>query len=83
MSLKMSSDWPLTIIALLVVLELYGTPEQREMAIPRLLSTDPSTNWTAGQFMTERPGGSDVSKTETKATPIDTSKVAAGDKVRN
>lgn len=65
-----------------LVLELYGTQSQKDLAIPRLLSTDPARNWTAGQFMTERPGGSDVSQTETTATPVDPKKVASGDKVR-
>lgn len=68
---------------LIVVLELYGTQSQKDLAIPRLLSTDPAFNLTAGQFMTERPGGSDVSQTETTATPVDASKVDSGDKVRH
>lgn len=33
-----------------------------------LVSKDPATAWTSGQWMTERPGGSDVSNTETVAT---------------
>ena len=36
-------------------------------ALPRLLSRDPSTMWTSGQWMTERIGGSDVAQTETIA----------------
>lgn len=36
-------------------------------AVPRLLSRDPSTMWTSGQWMTERIGGSDVGQTETVA----------------
>lgn len=36
-------------------------------ALPRLLSRDPSTMWTSGQWMTERIGGSDVGQTETVA----------------
>src|SRR5438445_1437373 len=35
--------------------------------VPRLLSRDPATMWTSGQWMTERTGGSDVSLTETVA----------------
>ncbi len=35
--------------------------------VPRLLSRDPATMWTSGQWMTERTGGSDVSQTETVA----------------
>lgn len=34
-----------------------------------LVSRDPSYAWTSGQWMTERPGGSDVSNTETVAVP--------------
>ncbi|CAH0015985.1 unnamed protein product [Clonostachys rhizophaga] len=36
-------------------------------ALRRLLSRDPKTAWTSGQWMTERTGGSDVSQTETRA----------------
>ncbi len=36
-------------------------------ALPKLLSRDPDTMWTSGQWMTERIGGSDVSQTETIA----------------
>lgn len=44
--------------------------EQRRVlddAYRRLTSRDPSLAWTSGQWMTERPGGSDVSQTETRA----------------
>ncbi|TPX18059.1 uncharacterized protein E0L32_011878 [Thyridium curvatum] len=37
-------------------------------AYDRLTSRDPTRAWTSGQWMTERPGGSDVSQTETVAT---------------
>ncbi|OAA59071.1 acyl-dehydrogenase domain containing protein [Niveomyces insectorum RCEF 264] len=37
-------------------------------AYARLTSRDPARAWTSGQWMTERPGGSDVSRTETVAT---------------
>ena len=36
-------------------------------AFDRLISRDPRKAWTSGQWMTERPGGSDVSQTETTA----------------
>ncbi|GAC96693.1 acyl-CoA dehydrogenase [Pseudozyma hubeiensis SY62] len=63
------------------VLELFGTEKQKQENIPKLCSTDPSAAWTAGQWMTERPGGSDVSRTETVARPIDANKKPeAGDK---
>jgi len=39
-----------------------------ENAYGHLTSRDPSVAWTSGQWMTERPGGSDVSRTETVAT---------------
>ena len=34
----------------------------------RLISTDPDFAWTSGQWMTERPGGSDIQNTETQAS---------------
>ncbi|KAL6304350.1 acyl-CoA dehydrogenase/oxidase [Sparassis latifolia] len=52
------------------VIELIGTPEMKRDIYPRLISRDPSFAFTAGQWMTERPGGSDVSRTETTAMPI-------------
>ncbi|PPR08159.1 hypothetical protein CVT24_012123 [Panaeolus cyanescens] len=51
------------------VIELIGSPEVKKDVLPRLISRDPSIAFTAGQWMTERPGGSDVSQTETTATP--------------
>ncbi|CAE6411762.1 unnamed protein product [Rhizoctonia solani] len=51
-------------------LELLGTPHMKERLLPRVLSRDPHLAYTAGQWMTERPGGSDVSHTETTAHPI-------------
>ncbi|KJR89112.1 uncharacterized protein SPSK_06037 [Sporothrix schenckii 1099-18] len=39
-----------------------------QSAYDRLTSRDPKRAWTSGQWMTERPGGSDVSQTETTAT---------------
>ncbi|OZJ03302.1 hypothetical protein BZG36_02288, partial [Bifiguratus adelaidae] len=53
------------------VLELMGTPEMKETYYKRLISRDPSVGWTSGQWMTERPGGSDVGQTETEAELID------------
>jgi len=38
-----------------------------ERYVPRLTSRDPAEMWTSGQWMTERIGGSDVSRTETVA----------------
>ncbi|PPJ61056.1 hypothetical protein CBER1_07399 [Cercospora berteroae] len=39
-----------------------------EDARNRLISRDPAVAWTSGQWMTERPGGSDVRNTETQAS---------------
>lgn len=41
-----------------------------ESALVRLLSRDPNYAWTSGQWMTERPGGSDVAGTETVGTHV-------------
>ncbi len=38
-----------------------------ERAVPHLLGRPGIESWTSGQWMTERPGGSDVSKSETVA----------------
>jgi len=53
---------------------LSGTlpPETRaiyQSAYDHLTSRDPTVAWTSGQWMTERQGGSDVSRTETIAVP--------------
>lgn len=48
-------------------IELYGTDSLKSRALPHLLSRDPQKFWTAGQWMTERIGGSDVSGTLTVA----------------
>jgi len=44
-----------------------GNGELVRRALPRLTSRDPARAWTSGQWMTERVGGSDVSRTETVA----------------
>lgn len=44
-----------------------GNQELIDHAVPRLLSRDPASMWTSGQWMTERIGGSDVNQTETVA----------------
>ena len=56
------------------VLEMFGTEKQKREIIPKLCSTDSREAWTAGQWMTERPGGSDISRTETTATPLNPDK---------
>ena len=45
-----------------------GMPFAEEVR-ERLISTDPATAWTAGQWMTEKEGGSDISRTSTLARP--------------
>ncbi|KAI0755038.1 acyl-CoA dehydrogenase/oxidase, partial [Daedaleopsis nitida] len=52
------------------VIELVGSNELKRDVFSRLTSRDPARAYTAGQWMTERPGGSDVSRTETVATLI-------------
>ena len=49
------------------VLTRHGTHEQVARVVPHLTSTDPSTLWTGGMFLTERAGGSDVGANETVA----------------
>lgn len=51
-------------------LELYAGNDLKERTLPHLLSKDPKHFWTAGQWMTERTGGSDVSGTSTDAHPF-------------
>lgn len=48
-------------------LELHGDSRLREEVLPRLLSRRPGEFWTAGQWMTEREGGSDFGRTSTTA----------------
>ncbi|KLO13001.1 hypothetical protein SCHPADRAFT_874700 [Schizopora paradoxa] len=50
------------------VLELEGTQGMKQEILSKLVSRDAKSAFTAGQWMTERPGGSDVSQTETTAT---------------
>ncbi|HEX5179399.1 MAG TPA: acyl-CoA dehydrogenase family protein [Gemmatimonadaceae bacterium] len=48
-------------------LELLADDERQRAACRHLISRDPAEFWTAGQWMTERTGGSDVSGTSTIA----------------
>lgn len=52
------------------LLELHGDDRSRH-ALARLVSRDPTIFWTSGQWMTERAGGSDVSRTSTVARRAD------------
>jgi alkylation response protein AidB-like acyl-CoA dehydrogenase len=56
-------------------------PAVRDAWLPRLLSTDPATAITSGQWMTESTGGSDLARAATTARPeSDGSWRLAGDK---
>src|ERR1041385_5766910 len=46
-----------------------GNQELIERAVPHLITRDPKEFWTAGQWMTELTGGSDVGISETIAKP--------------
>ena len=46
-----------------------GNTRLIERAVPRLTSRDPARFWTSGQWMTETTGGSDVGRSQTRATP--------------
>jgi len=49
------------------VLSDHAPAELRERVVPRLASRDPERAWTSGQWMTEREGGSDLSRHSTVA----------------
>ena len=51
------------------VLTDHADPELRDRVVPRLTSRAADA-WTSGQWMTEKPGGSDVGRTETVARPL-------------
>src|ERR1044071_3895499 len=46
-----------------------GNPALIDRAVPHLITRDPNEFWTAGQWMTELTGGSDVGISETIAKP--------------
>jgi alkylation response protein AidB-like acyl-CoA dehydrogenase len=50
-----------------IALKSAGSTRLIERALPHFLSRDPAQHWICGQWMTETPGGSDVSATETVA----------------
>ncbi|KAG0045459.1 hypothetical protein BGZ83_009331 [Gryganskiella cystojenkinii] len=56
------------------VIELIGTQDMKDQVFSRLTSRDPKQFFTSGQWMTERPGGSDVGRTETQAVWNETTK---------
>jgi alkylation response protein AidB-like acyl-CoA dehydrogenase len=51
------------------VLETHPEADPGSRLRSRLTSRDPAVFWTAGQWMTERSGGSDVARSETVAEP--------------
>lgn len=55
---------------LIGLLEKRGTAAQMREYLPRLRSDDPAWALTAGQFVTERQGGSNVAANETTASPL-------------
>lgn len=55
---------------LIELLENDGTPAQKERWLPLLRSAATYPAFTAGQFVTERQGGSNVSENETTAEPL-------------
>ncbi len=56
------------------VLQLHPDTAAAERLLPRLLSREPATFITSGQWMTERAGGSDVGRTNTIARPLEGSR---------
>jgi alkylation response protein AidB-like acyl-CoA dehydrogenase len=48
-----------------------GNARLIERAVPHLVSRDPGTFWTSGQWMTETTGGSDVGRSQTRAVEQD------------
>jgi putative acyl-CoA dehydrogenase len=49
------------------VLEKLGSTPEQKNAFQHLISRDPKSFWTSGQWMTEKTGGSDVSLSQTHA----------------
>lgn len=49
------------------VLELFASGEVKDRYLPRLVTTNFYDQWDGAMFMTERSGGSDLSRTETTA----------------
>lgn len=51
-------------------IELFGDANLKQNAFKNLISRNPESFWTSGQWMTEQSGGSDVSGTATVAKPL-------------
>lgn len=52
------------------LMELTGKSSVEKDILKHLISRNPDEAWMSGQWMTERPGGSDVSKSETTAVQV-------------
>ncbi|KAJ3328072.1 hypothetical protein HDU76_010629 [Blyttiomyces sp. JEL0837] len=52
------------------LIETNDDQELKNTAYRHLTSRDPKKFWTSGQWMTERPGGSDIGRTESNARPV-------------
>ncbi len=50
------------------LIEVYGDDRMKARAYAHLISREPSQVWTSGQWMTEKMGGSDLSRTQTIAS---------------
>ncbi|TBU48066.1 acyl-CoA dehydrogenase NM domain-like protein [Dichomitus squalens] len=61
------------------LIHLFGTEAMKRELLPHLLSRMPATAYLSGQWMTERPGGSDISQTETRAVPTERADGDLGD----
>ena len=62
------------------LIEVYGDEELKNTAFKGLTSRDPKTFKTSGQWMTERTGGSDISRSMTFAYPDDEGYILKGHK---
>lgn len=51
------------------VLTDFAAPALRDAVVPHLTARDPEQAWTAGQWMTEQQGGSDVGANQVEARP--------------
>jgi len=62
------------------LIEVHGDKVLTAGALRHLTTRDPAQFWTSGQWMTERPGGSDVGRTETVARRVGSCYQLHGDK---
>ncbi|MDQ0269667.1 acyl-CoA dehydrogenase family protein [Cytobacillus purgationiresistens] len=62
------------------IIKEYGSDELKDVYLPKLISTDKDTYWTAAQFMTEKQGGSDVGENTLSAKKSGDNWLLTGDK---